>query len=204
MPALSSTSLPHLLPYPLGGERSSDELVKRLLIKGNPVEFGSTAKPGRLERCEIDNSTAPKTDSDFIAREASILLEAAKDCELGDEYETKLYDRLQIFLARYQKQAVDALTDLLIGQPGNRFAVSKVLEAIGAIDSGATNTDRFWILQRGLCSSSSMVRYGAALGFGSLRDSRAVPLLERVAEHEPNSEIKTVLWRVIAFLKTSR
>lgn len=204
MLALSSTSLTHLLPYPLGSEISIDELIGQFLIKGNAVELGSTAKPGRVERYEVDNSTALKIDLDFLAREALFLLDAAKESDLGDDYETRFYDRLQLFVARYQKQAIEALTASIVSRRGSSFALSKTLEAMGAIDDPGTVTDRFWLLQRGVRSSSTIVRYGAALGFGSLRDSRAIQMLEQAAEIEPNSEVRTVLFRVISYLKTSR
>ena len=204
MPSLSSTSTTGPLPF-LWGTDTIDELVARRLTEGKrAVELSSTTKVLPIRRYEVDNSTAPKVDSDFIYREATLVLEAARDSGLGDDHETEFYDRLQEFVARYQRQGVDTLTALIVSQQNNLFAISKTLEAIGAIDDATTATERFWTLQRGLCSPSKIIRYGAALGFGSLRDSRAIPVLEQVAEREPNSEIKTVLLQVITLLKTSR
>jgi hypothetical protein len=239
MPALSSTSQTYPPSLLLGGESSIDELrrfsapssgvgsqfegqafpIKRTRV----IALGSTANALRKARDENDNSTAPETETDFIARyeiihnatapqtgsdfivlEASLLLDAAEDYDLGDDYETRFYDQLELFIARYQKQAIEALTALIISRGNDLFGISKTLEAIGAINDPGTVTERFWLLQRGLGSISSIIRYGAALGFASLRDPRAIVMLEQVADREPNSEIKTILLQVAAFLKTSR
>lgn|SRR5574341_286737 len=204
MPALSSTSPRISSQYPFWAESPIEELLETFLIKGSRLDLSSTTESLRIETIEVDNTTASKTDSDFVAREASLLLDAAKESDLGDDYETTFYDRLQSFVACYQKEAIEALTGSILSRRCNSFALSKTFEALGAIDDPGTVTDRFWLLQRGLLSSSAIVRYGAALGFGSLRDSRAVQMLEQAAEIEPNLEVRTVLFRVISYLKTSR
>ena len=203
MPLLNSTSTPSPSPF-LRDTETIDELIARLLTKGKRAVESSTAKAEPIRRHEINNSTAPQGVSDvLIEREASLLLDLARDSGLGDDHETEFYDRLQEFVARYEKQGVDTLTALIVGQHNNLFAVSKTLEAIGAIDDATTASERFWTLQRGLRNPSNIIRYGAALGFGSLRDSRAIPVLERALETEPSTEIRRVLPQVIAFLKTS-
>ncbi len=187
-------------PRVWGADTPIDELIRRLSTGG-----GSTARSEfAISRQEVDNSTARQADSGFLNREASFLLEAASDTGAGDDPETQFYEQLQAFIARYQKQAVDALNTSIMSQQNKSFGVSKLLEAMGAIDDAVTVSERFWVLQRGLLSSSRMIRYGAALGFASLQDSRALPVLEHAVARELNEEVRSVVQQVITFLESSR
>src|SRR6266404_3123761 len=161
MPTLASTAAPESFPVPIPLD---SDIARRALNRGTTVEteesfdgsfiskfsVGSQTdqQPVRVVRTRlIDNSTALKSVPEIIAKEAGTLVIAAKHSFASDEDDTQFRYQLESFVRRYSEDAVKSLGVLITLSPSDPVTVSRMLEAIGAIDHQPTITARSVLLQ---------------------------------------------------------
>lgn len=168
-------------------------------------DFARTDEVGSpTERCFVvlENSTAPKEETEDIGPRIRLLFEAAREQLFEDGMESDFAAELAIQIRRYGNDVIAVLTRLIISEQVEEGVASEALRVLGCINHRQTYESRLWLLERSLYCTSPWIRDGAALGLAWLDDPRAVRYLRQAIEREQIKELQEDMDRVLIQLET--
>ena len=155
----------------------------------------------RRDNLRAESSTRAAEVDPVLLQEVKDLFEGGASEFFHDGMESH-FSRKLLGLLRYRGQdALAAIAEYLSSDEGKPEVVSEALRQLGDFGGPETLPKRWSILSYGLKSHSPTVRDGAILGFASLGDPKALPLLLEAWNSEQVRELRQLIERVAAWLK---
>ena len=158
------------------------------------------------ENREWEPRTAPHMDlatiiTAKITHAVRALLDVAKEERFQDGMESNLSLGLATLIARYPRETMAILNEILWSLNISNFILAEILQFLGRIESATTKEARFSILISYLRAKSPIVRDAAGAGLACMNDRRAVPYLEKAIETEPVPTLREDMAAVVDQLK---
>ena len=118
--------------------------------------------------------------------------------ELDNDDDTgQFYEQLIEFIEMHNRDAVEAIEDVLKQHKYNSYLLSDVLSALGDASEPVSYQQRLNLLHNYLFNDTPRIRYGAMIGLSSLKDPQSLPLLERALKEENVGMLQTLLQQII-------
>ena len=202
--ALDSSTAPPLVRTVLGsGGRfmASVVLAAALSVGGTTQAQVLTSDFATRRRYGVEQTETGVTGTDHALVEAvTELFEEASSEFFEDGVHGRFSRRLLALLAGDASAVVRAIAAYLFSGQANATVASESLRWLAEFEDPTTLTQRWEILRRSLTAESSRVRDGAILGFASLDDARALPMLLAAQNNEPVAELRRLIDQVVAQL----
>jgi hypothetical protein len=153
-----------------------------------------------MHSVSLETSTAPELNSDVLgsepmSRELRAILRASEDESFEDGFESTLSQNITHLVEQHGDGAIAGIANCFSGLRSS--VAGEVLRALGRMQDTRTHNSRYLLLVAALKHRSPSVRDSAALGLGSLGDSRAIDELALAVEREPLAELRTELVKLI-------
>jgi hypothetical protein len=169
------------------------------------VSPGVVADPNTLlvsrRRYEsTDAETEVELADPALVAEVGDLFERGADEFFEDGVQSQFSRALLRFIEEHGKGAFTAIARYLYSGDPNPDVVSESLRWLAEIDDPSSLPDRWTILQNMLRDHSPRIRDGAILGFATLDDPRAAPLLANARHLEQITQLRRLIADVLAQL----
>lgn len=196
------------VPAWVGGRISNDATLERADYVVGPLAttpvWYRVPLPTRtsVERDEYsENATDYRVRPQDIDQRLQRLFEAAMDETFEDGVESHFSRGLELLITRHGEEALESLTDFIIGEKINAEIAAEILRWLGRIKHPSTRASRLWLLKRSLFCSSARVRDGGLLGLASLDDPSTIPYIKQAIARERVAELREDMQQVLAQLE---
>lgn len=149
-----------------------------------------------------NNSTTQEEQLDDIKSDIGSLFKGAIEETFEDGIESKFSRELIQLVTTYKQAALAIVSDIIISGHTNPEVASEALRWIGRMDHSQTYSNRLWLLESCLNSSSSKVRDGAVLGLSSMDDCNAIPYIKSAIEREHISDLRKDMKQLLEQLES--
>lgn len=181
-------------------------VLSAALAAGGAQGTLSVADLRRRRRSDVaaESSTAAVEVDTFLLKEIRELFEQGATEFFHDGVHSNFSRTLLKTLARHGQAAFRAIADYLFSGNAKPDVISEALRWIADFNDASTVAQRWAILRGALRDSSPRVRDGAILGFASLDDPSAKPLLLEARNLEQIDELRALIDQVLAQLERAR
>jgi hypothetical protein len=195
----TSTSLSGLTLAP-PGKLMAAALIGAVLTV-SPFEAVTDPRAWRRDDVVADSSTASADVDPAVVKEVTELFDQAATEFFHDGIQSRFSRGLLALIGQYGKRALRAISEYLFSGDAKPSATSEALRWIADYRDPSTFFERWAILQQMLKDRSAAVRDGAILGFATLDDPRARPLLTEARGDEAVNELRQLIDQVLAQLE---
>jgi hypothetical protein len=150
-----------------------------------------------------ESATVKKEQEKEFESEVLDLFEAAKGEIFEDGIESRFSKELNRVIKTFGNDAVKLITNLIVSEYANPEVASEALRWIGRMNHPESYSNRLWLLESCLNSSSSRIRDGAILGLASMDDPNAIPYIKNAMKREYIIELKHDMKQVIDQLENT-
>lgn len=161
-----------------------------------------------IRECESRGSKRPTTrisrTNASIEGEIRGLFEGSKEEVFEEGIENDLSRGLASVIARYGKEAIDVLSQIVNSDAVNEEIAAQTLRLIGRLDHRSSQRDRLLLLEQALNNPSVRVRNAASLSLASLDDPHAIPHLQQAIQRERCVELVEDMEQVLKQLENTR
>ena len=168
--------------------------------RSNPLYLVSSVTESK-EAPQAITSTESRKNKYVYPQIESIFWEAKGEC-FEDGMESKFSRKLISFIRRYKKDAIEAITCLIVYEKVNPEVAGEALRWIGRMEHPESYEFRRWLLERSITLSSISVKEGAILGIASMDDKHAITYLQKTIETESCNELKADMKQVLEQLES--
>ena len=152
----------------------------------------------------LPNATISQNISEELEQEFTTLFAFAREEIFEDGMESEFSRRLVSLVRVNGEEALQLLTDLIIGERVNAEVAAEALIWLDEINDPLTYLSRLRLLQQGLFVSSARVRDGAIVGLASLDDPRAITSIKWAIGREQIDELRKNMQQVLEQLESMR
>lgn len=198
----TSTSLPGL-ELSQSGKFIAAALLGALLTV-TPVQAVTDLRAQRRDEVVADSSTASVDVDPILLKEVTELFDHGATEFFQDGMQSRFSRGLLALVGQYGRGALRAMREYLFSEHPKPSVTSEALRWIADFRDPSTFFDRWAILQRMLKDRSPTIRDGAILGFATLDDSRARPLLMEARRVEVVNELRQLIDQVLAQLERTK
>lgn len=195
----TSTSLPELQP-PQPGKFIAAAIVGAWLSV-TPVQSVADLSRRRGDDAIAESSSAAVDVDPSVFREVKELFEQGGAEFFHDGMQSRFSRGLLSLVGQYGRRALRAIYDYLLSRDAKPSVTSEAVRWIAEYKDPSTLFERWAILQQMLKDPSAAVRDGAILGFATLDDPRARPLLIEARSGEALNELRQLIDQVLAQLE---
>jgi hypothetical protein len=151
-----------------------------------------------------DSSTASVDVDPTVLQEVTELFDQGATEFFHDGMQSRFSRGLLALIGQHGRRALRAISEYLFSGDAKPGVTSEALRWIADYRDPSTFFDRWAILQRMLKDRSPAVRDGAILGFATLDDPRALPLLMEARRVETINELRRLIDLVLAQLERAK
>jgi hypothetical protein len=145
------------------------------------------------------STTVPSRSQSAEARFRSVF-QRAREERFEDGMESEFSKELESLVRACGPSSQEMLATLLEDDGLSKRVWGEAMRSLGRIDDPGSHLARLWMLEKGLTSSSALVRDGATLGLASMDDRRAVPYLQRAIDVESIAGLRGDMQEVLSHL----
>lgn len=178
----------------------SNRAVRAVQVLSASTQSAKALKASQRQK-PVGASTEYYKPSDALYLKTETIFWAAKGEVFEDGMEGAFSRKLSYFVERYSKDALEAITCLIVYEKVDPEIAGEALRWLGRIAHAESYEYRRWLLERSLSLSSTRVRDGAILGLASMDDKHAIPYLRIAIEKEQCSELKADMELVLEQLE---
>jgi hypothetical protein len=193
----TSTSSPSI------GKLLAAAVIGAVLSMGTP-QAATDLRTRRRDDVIAESSTASLDVDPSLLQEVKELFEQGATEFFQDGMYSRFSRALVALLAQNGRHALRAIADYLFLGNAKPSVASEAVRWLAENKDPSTFFDRWAILQRTLRDRSPAVRDGAILGFASLDDPRALPLLTAARRAEEVGELRQLINQVLAQLERTQ
>lgn len=164
------------------GESPSTDLEDWQLksVVGEPQTSATTEE----SELYLPEASTKSTLLQEVKKRIETLFQSYSHYDFEDGSENDFADLLRLYLDKDGSKAVYVMENVLAGNRYGPQLTSEALRWLGHITHSESHNARLLFLARSLRNLSRWVRDGAALGLGSMKDSRAIPTLKAAIGRE--------------------
>ena len=148
------------------------------------------------------STTAVECDPELLSEIRELFEQGASEF-FQDGVHSAFSRTLLVTLAQHGRAAFRAVAEYLFSGDANPDVVSEALRWLADLNDPSTFLDRWSLLQCTLNDRSPRVRDGAILGFATLDDPRALPILLGARDIEQIVELRRLIDKVIEQLNAT-